>query len=130
MVDGRRFLRAAKRLGKELGRCRHEYRPASGSALRSMTCSPNGLLGPDRYAQGDRTGVRSRNGYGNITLKTTAGAVELKRPKLRGTDEAFASRLLAEQVTKTNALDALAISGWVRGLSDRDVEAALAEAFP
>jgi len=30
-------------------------------------------------------------------------------------------------VTRTNALEALVISGWVRGLSDRDIEAALAE---
>ncbi len=30
-------------------------------------------------------------------------------------------------MTRTNALEALVISGWVRGLSDRDTEAALAE---
>jgi putative transposase len=30
-------------------------------------------------------------------------------------------------VTRTNALESLVISGWVRGLSDRDVEATLAE---
>ena len=30
-------------------------------------------------------------------------------------------------MTRTNALEALVISGWVRGLSDRDIEAALAE---
>jgi putative transposase len=31
------------------------------------------------------------------------------------------------RVTRTNALESLVISGWVRGLSDRDVEATLAE---
>jgi hypothetical protein len=30
-------------------------------------------------------------------------------------------------VTRTNALESLVISGWVRGLSDRDIEATLAE---
>ncbi|MBV8237068.1 MAG: hypothetical protein JO075_15340 [Acidimicrobiia bacterium] len=30
-------------------------------------------------------------------------------------------------MTRTNALEALVISGWVRGLSDRDIEAALGE---
>jgi transposase-like protein len=30
-------------------------------------------------------------------------------------------------VTRTNALESLVISGWVRGMSDRDIEAALAE---
>jgi transposase-like protein len=30
-------------------------------------------------------------------------------------------------VTRTHALEALVVSAWVRGLSDRDVEAALKE---
>ncbi len=86
------------------------------------------FLGRERYARTPGARAGSRNGHGDITVKTTAGPVELKRPKLRGTDEAFASRLLGRQVTRTNALEALAIAGWVRGLSDRDIEAALAEA--
>jgi putative transposase len=73
------------------------------------------FLGRTRYARGNRARAGSRNGYSDITVKTTAGAIELKRPKLRGTDETFASRLLGKQVTRTNALEALAISGWVRG---------------
>lgn len=39
----------------------------------------------------------------------------------------FCSRLFGAGVTRTNALESLVISGWVRGLSDRDIEAALAE---
>jgi transposase-like protein len=62
-----------------------------------------------------------------MAVRTTMGAVELQRPKLRGTDEAFCSRLFGAGVTRTNALESLVISGWVRGLSDRDIEAALAE---
>ncbi len=70
----------------------------------------------------------SRNGWHPpAAVKTTMGAVELQRPKLRGTHEAFCSRLFGAGVTRTNALEALVISGWVRGLSDRDIEAALAE---
>ena len=60
-------------------------------------------------------------------MKTTMGPVELQRPKLRDTDERFCSRLFGDGVTRTNALEALVISGWVRGLSDRDIEAALGE---
>lgn len=71
----------------------------------------------------------SRNGYGDLTVKTTAGPVTLKRPKLRGTTEQFASRLLGKGVTRTNALESLVIAGFVRGLSVRDVEAALVEAL-
>jgi transposase-like protein len=62
-----------------------------------------------------------------LTVKTTAGPVVLARPKLRGTDQPFTSRLLGKGVSRTNALEALVLSGFVRGLSVRDVEAALAE---
>lgn len=53
----------------------------------------------------------------------------MARPKLRGTTEAFASRLFGAGVTKTNALERLVIAGFVRGLSVRDVEATLADAL-
>ena len=71
----------------------------------------------------------SRNGYREVTVKTTAGPVTLARPKLRGTSERFASRLFGAHVTKTNALETLVIASFVRGLSVRDVEATLAEAL-
>jgi transposase-like protein len=71
----------------------------------------------------------SRNGYCPTTVKTTAGPVTVHRPKLRGTSEAFASQLFGVGVTRTNALEALVIAGFVRGLSTRDVEAALTEAL-
>ena len=85
------------------------------------------FLGRDRYARGERARQGHRNGYRDVTIKTTAGPVELARPKVRGTLEKFASRLLGKKVTRTNALESLVISGWVRGLSDRDITAALAE---
>ena len=64
-----------------------------------------------------------------MTIKTTSGPVTLERPKLRGTSQRFASTLLGAQVTRANALEALVIAGFVRGLSPRDVEASLAEAL-
>ena len=85
------------------------------------------FLGRDRYARGDRAREGSRNGYSGVTVKTTAGPVTLARPKVRGTLERFSSQLLGRGVTRTNALEALVVSGWVRGLSTRDIEAALAE---
>lgn len=89
------------------------------------------FLGRKRYERRDgaeeaRPG--SRNGYAPLTVKTTAGTVTLDRPKLRGTTEAFASRLLGAGVTRTNALESLVIAGFVRGLL-RDVEPALTEAL-
>jgi transposase-like protein len=70
-----------------------------------------------------------RNGYCPTTVKTTAGPITLQRPKLRNTTERFASQLFGKGVTKTNALEALVIAGFVRGLSTRDVEGALTEAL-
>jgi putative transposase len=70
----------------------------------------------------------SRNGYGPATVKTTAGPVTVARPKLRGTTEAFASRLFGKTITRSNALESLVIAGFVRGLSVRDVENTLADA--
>jgi putative transposase len=90
------------------------------------------FLGRDRYQRAGSAGDArpgSRNGYREVTVKTTAGPVTLARPKLRGTSEAFASRLFGSHVTKTNALETLVIASFVRGLSVRDVEATLAEAL-
>jgi putative transposase len=90
------------------------------------------FLGRDRYqraAASPHARPGARNGYREVTVKSTAGPVTLSRPKLRGTSEAFASRLFGAHVTKTNALETLVIASFVRGLSVRDVEAALAEAL-
>ena len=90
------------------------------------------FLGRDRYARAaaaDDARPGFRNGYREVTVKTTAGPVGLARPKLRGTTEAFASRLFGAHVTKTNALESLVIASFIRGLSVRDVEATLADAL-
>ena len=70
-----------------------------------------------------------RNGCCDTTVKTTAGPVTLQRPKLRATDERSCLRWFGRHVTKTNALQALVIGSFVRGLSVRDVENTLAEAL-
>ena len=87
------------------------------------------FLGRDRYQRDPDASPGHRNGHQPITVKTTSGPLTLERPKLRGTDQRFASALLGAQVTRTNTLEALVIAGFVRGLSTRDVEATLAEAL-
>lgn len=87
------------------------------------------FLGRERYARGQRARPGHRNGTAPLTVKTTAGPVTLDRPKLRGTGEAFTSRLLGRGVTRSHALESLVIAAYVRGLSDRDVEATLREAL-
>ena len=76
-----------------------------------------------------RTLGRNCNGYCPTTVKTTSGPVTVQRPKLRGTTSGFASQLCGTGATKTNALEALVIAGFVRGLSTRDIEATLTEAL-
>lgn len=88
--------------------------------------------GRERYAR--RAGAVDardgmRNGHCPTTIKTTAGRVALARPKLRGTGERFASGLFGTGVLRTNALEALVIASFVRGLSTRDVQATPVEAL-
>jgi hypothetical protein len=87
------------------------------------------FLGRERYQRDPDAGPGHRNGHQPVTVKTTSGPLTLERPKLRGTKQRFASQLLGAHVTRTNALEALVIAGFVRGLSTRDVEATLAEAL-
>jgi putative transposase len=95
----------------------------------ALEAEVDAFLGRARYQRRtDEHRPGSRNGWQPPTaVKTTMGPVELQRPKLRGTDQAFCSRRFGAGVTRTNALESLVISGWVRGLSDRDIQAALAE---
>lgn len=90
------------------------------------------FLRRDRYERRETAAEAaegSRNGYSDLTIRTTAGPVTLRRPKLRGTTEQFASSLLGRGVARTNALESLVIASFVRGLSVRDVEATLVEAL-
>jgi putative transposase len=98
------------------------------SVIEEIICEE---LGRDRYQR--RTADSSdgfRNGWQQPrTLKTSLGPVQLRRPKLRHAHAALCDQLFGQGVTRTNALETLVISCWVRGLSDRDVEAMLAEVF-
>jgi len=120
--------------GAERGSLLEHFEEVARAAVRlvfqtALEAEVTEFLGRDRYARGERDRDGHRNGYSPVSVKTTAGEVTLQRPKTRGTDEAFASRLLGAGVTRTNALESLVIAGFVRGLSVRDVEASLADAL-
>jgi len=98
------------------------------SVVEEIVCEE---LGRDRY---QRRTTDSPDGYRNgwqqpRTLKTSLGPVELQRPKLRHAHAALCDQLFGQSVSRTNALETLVISCWVRGLSDRDIEAMLVEVF-
>ncbi len=87
------------------------------------------FLGRARYERSAEP-VGYRNGYEKRTVRTTSGPIELERPRLRGASElGFCSAVLGETVTRTDALEALVVLSFLRGLSVRDVEALLAEAL-
>ena len=120
--------------GSERGSLLEHFEEVARAAVRlvfqtALEAEVTEFLGRDRYARGERErdGLAQRLQHRDI--KTTAGEVTLQRPKTRGTDEAFASRLLGTGVTRTNALESLVIAGFVRGLSVRDVEASLTDAL-
>jgi putative transposase len=98
------------------------------SVIEEIVCEE---LGRGRY---QRRSQDSPEGYRNgwqqpRTIKTALGPVEVQRPKLRHAHAALCDQLFGQGVTRTNALETLVISCWVRGLSDRDVEAMLTEVF-
>jgi transposase-like protein len=87
------------------------------------------FLGRARYERVDEP-VSHRNGYEPRRVVTTAGPVELERPRVRNARElGFESRILGRHVARTYALESLIICSFLRGLSVRDVEAALQETF-
>ncbi len=87
------------------------------------------FLGRARYERAGEP-VSHRNGYEPRTVKTTSGPVRLERPRVRDAGKlAFESKVLGKRVTRTHALESLVISSFLRGLSTRDVEAALEEVF-
>jgi putative transposase len=86
-----------------LGRARHERTPE---------------------ARGSRNGNRPRQ------VQTAEGELEIQVPQIRGAAEKFVSSVIPNGRTalRTRPLEALIIGGWVRGLSDRDIESLVSEA--
>jgi len=73
---------------------------------------PTEFLGRERY---ERRGepVAHRNGYERVAVKTTAGYLELERPRVRNASALdFASEIVGKGVTRTHALEALVIASF------------------
>ena len=86
------------------------------------------FLGRDHY-QRSRDGVLQgyRNGYEDKQVQTAEGPLHLKMPQERDTVEAFDSVWLRTLVRRSDKLDALIPQLYVKGMSTRDIEAALSE---
>ena len=72
----------------------------------------------------------SRNGTRPKPIQTAEGEISIAMPQVRGTAEHYASRVIPDTktVVRTRPLEALIIGGYVRGLSDRDIESLAEEA--
>src|ERR687884_2163383 len=96
---------------------------------RAVEDEVTAFLGRARYertpeAKGLRNGTRPK------PIQTAEGEITIAMPQVRNTAEHFVSRVIPDTkaVIRTRPLEALIIGGYVRGLSDRDIESLLAEA--
>jgi putative transposase len=87
------------------------------------------FLGRARY---ERTPIAtgSRNGTRPKPIQTAEGEISIAMPQVRNTAERFVSQVIPDTraVVRTRPLEALIIGGYVRGLSDRDIESLAEEA--
>jgi transposase-like protein len=89
------------------------------------------FLGRGHYQRGsgDKPVMGYRSGYEDRKLQTGEGTLHLKVPQVRDTLEAFESVWLPSLCRRSEKLTALIPQLYVKGLSTRDVEAALTEAL-
>jgi putative transposase len=87
------------------------------------------FLGRTRY-QRTPTATGSRNGTRPKPIQTAEGEISIAMPQVRNTAERFVSQVIPDTkaVVRTRPLEALIIGGYVRGLSDRDIESLAEEA--
>ncbi len=87
------------------------------------------FLGRARY-QRTVEAAGSRNGTRPKPIQTAEGELTVDMPQIRDSAERFISRVFPDSrtVIRTRPLEALIIGGYVRGLSDRDIESLMQEA--
>ena len=96
---------------------------------RAVEDEVTAFLGRARY-QRTAEAVGSRNGTRPKPIHTAEGELNVDMPQIRGSAERFISRVFPDSrtVIRTWPLEALIIGGYVRGLSDRDIESLMQEA--
>ena len=96
---------------------------------RAVEDEVTAFLGRARYARTPEA-AGSRNGTRPKAIQTAEGEISVDMPQVRGTAAQFISRVFPDSrtVIRTRPLEALIIGGYVRGLSDRDIESLMQEA--
>ena len=86
------------------------------------------FLGRGHYERSGEGGLRGyRNGYEPKAVQTAEGTLQLKVPQVRESVEPFESLWLKSLVRRSDKLAGLIPQLYVKGLSSRDIEAALSE---
>ena len=96
---------------------------------RAVEDEVTAFLGRARYERTPEA-AGSRNGTRPKRVQTAEGEISVDMPQIRGTAAQFISRVFPDSrtVIRTRPLEALIIGGYVRGLSDRDIESLIQEA--
>jgi putative transposase len=96
---------------------------------RAVEDEMTAFLGRARY-QRCHEATGSRNGHRPRRVQTAEGEVTIQVPQARGSLVQFVSSVIPDTraVVRTRPLEALVIGAYVRGLSDRDIEALAREA--
>lgn len=88
------------------------------------------FLGRGHYERSGNQILRGyRNGYEDKRVQSAEGTIPLKMPQVRETLEAFESLWLKTLVSRSDKLAALIPQLYVKGLSTRDMEAALEQSL-
>src|SRR6201981_3819477 len=91
--------------------------------MRALEGEAGDAVGRDYY----RPGSGYRNGYRSGRVKSAEGAIEFSAPQIADRAEPFRSRIREIVGGRTEALEALAVEMYARGLSTRDIEALFAD---
>jgi putative transposase len=125
----RENLKALMRGGSEIADGRSELVRLAARLIieEALEGEARDALGRDYYARGAAPGAGYRNGYRTGRVKSAEGAIEYSAPQIADRSEPFRSRLREIAGGRTEALEALAVEMYARGLSTRDIEALFAD---
>jgi transposase-like protein len=86
------------------------------------------LGGRGRYERRGADQLGSRNGYELGRIKSAEGAIKVRVPQVRSSEEPYRSNLMSFLEGNSDVLDRLVTEMYARGLSTRDVEDAFRDA--
>lgn len=87
----------------------------------------NNHLGYSSNDKSDKTTENRRNGYGNKTLNTTKGNVEINVPRDR--DASFEPQLIKKRQRDVSEIEDKVISMYAKGMSQRDISSTIEDIY-